>query len=199
MTLKHFVLPALALSLLTTDLAHAAVNVRGVKQVTENIYRGSKPNESRLEDLARAGVRTIIDLQGQASKIFITGETERSRADRKQQSEALGMTYINEPTTLKTVDAKEGARLLRVAAAMDNPSLQPVYVHCSVGKDRTGVAVAVYRIVYQSCSFALAKKELLKEGWALTSAIMGEQMSFLQKLERQRRNIPGAMRQSCPL
>lgn len=189
-----------AITLLTTSPSHAEMDVSGAKQVSAGIYRGGRPNESKFEDLARAGFRTVIDLQGKASTI-IPGETPSSRQERKATGESLGLRMINIPTALNSLeDRKDQADILRVAALMNDQKLHPVYVHCAAGKDRTGVAVAAYRILYQGCSYEKARREFGRQGIPLWSAaLMAKQMPFLRKLERDQRKLTGAVNQRCPL
>ncbi len=43
-----------------------------------------------------------------------------------------------------------------------NQSPKPILIHCWHGSDRTGVAVAMYRIVFQNWSKSQAINELMK-------------------------------------
>ena len=192
----------LGLLALTTTLSFAApasaaeLGIRRAKKVTTNIYRGPRPDEADFEEMARAGVRTVIDLQGGAPTI-IPGESKRARQKRKEIAEGLGLRLVNIPTTLSRVDQPaEQAELLKVAALMNDPRNQPVYVHCAAGRDRTGVAVALYRILYQGCSYAQARKEFVRHGIPLwTPALMGKQFKFLREVESKARPT----NQRCPL
>jgi protein tyrosine/serine phosphatase len=44
--------------------------------------------------------------------------------------------------------------------AMCDPSLQPIYVHCALGRDRTGLLVALYRVRQLGWSPAAAYQEM---------------------------------------
>jgi protein tyrosine/serine phosphatase len=187
-------------ALLAATPSFAEPEISGAKQVSAGIFRGGRPNETKFEDLARAGFRTVIDLQGKASAI-IPGETPASRLERKSTAESLGLRMINIPTALNNLeDRKDQADILRVAALMNDQKLHPVYVHCAAGRDRTGVAVAAYRILYQGCSYEKARREFGRLGIPLWSAaLMAKQMPFLKKLERDQRKITGTVNQRCPL
>ena len=184
------------LALTFTLPAQADIGVRRAKKVTDGIYRGPRPDQADFDAMARAGVRTVIDLQGKASKV-IPGETLRARQQRRAMSERAGLRHYNIPTTLSRIDEPtEQEELLRIAALMNEPGNQPVYVHCAAGKDRTGMAVAVYRILYQGCSYAQARKEFVRHGIPLwTPALMGKQFKFLREVESKARPT----NQRCPL
>jgi protein tyrosine/serine phosphatase len=156
---------------------------------------GHPSNLTELRWLKSHGFRTIIDLQGIAWQAF-PGETPGAIEDERQQSQRLGMRFLHMPLpAAKELDAPAKALLLKVAAAMNNPALQPVYIHCNVGADRTGVAVAAFRVLYQGCSFESAKEELYSHGHPFTPMFVGAQMKFVQTLEAQR-TVP---QDHCPL
>ena len=48
---------------------------------------------------------------------------------------------------------------------MSDPLNQPVYVHCALGQDRTGVVVAAYRMDVDGWSFEDAEKEMQSFGF----------------------------------
>lgn len=187
---------SLALALPFTALADDVDQISRVKKVSEGIYRGARPTEGKFEDLADAGIRTILDLQGEASAL-VPGETQRSRHNRQQIAEGLGMRYINIATALSDLsDPADRADVLRAAALMHDRSLQPIYVHCAAGKDRTGIAVAAYRIIYQGCTYAQARREFARNGIPVwTTSLMAKQMPFLKSLEKDKSKVT----ESCPL
>lgn len=194
-------LAALASIVTFSTISEAAeLGMRRAKKVTANIYRGPRPDEADFEEMARAGVRTVIDLQGGAPTI-IPGESQRARKKRKEIAEGLGLRLVNIPTTLSRVnEPKEQAELLKVVELMNDPRNQPVYVHCAAGRDRTGVAVALYRILYQGCSYDKARRELVKSGLPIwTPALMAKQFAFLREMEAKQLEITGALNERCPL
>ena len=101
-------------------------------QVDEGLWRSGQPSREGLEQLAKAGVKTVLSL--------------RERVDEEERREAarLGMKVENVPIlgflmpTFSQVD--------RALAVLNDPAKRPVAVHCRHGKDRTGVVVAAYRV-----------------------------------------------------
>jgi protein tyrosine/serine phosphatase len=53
----------------------------------------------------------------------------------------------------------------RLLAIVTDPARQPVFVHCRRGSDRTGTAVAVYRICVEGWSREAAIDEMVNGGF----------------------------------
>ncbi len=80
--------------------------------------------------LWKMGIRTVVNLR--------LSHSERTAV------EAAGMRSIEIPMdTMKKIDP---AAVRKALSALTDPANQPVFVHCTHGKDRTGVVVAVYRL-----------------------------------------------------
>jgi protein tyrosine phosphatase (PTP) superfamily phosphohydrolase (DUF442 family) len=94
--------------------------------VSADLWRGGRPTPDGLRALADAGVRTIIDLQ-------LYGESAPVPP---------GVKYVRLPVSGWHVDQVDVDAVLR---AIDQ-SPKPVFVHCAEGRDRTGLAVAAYRV-----------------------------------------------------
>jgi protein tyrosine/serine phosphatase len=56
----------------------------------------------------------------------------------------LGMRYVSIP--MKGLSTPDNNKVAAVLAIFNDSSSGPVFVHCKRGADRTGMAVAVYRI-----------------------------------------------------
>jgi protein tyrosine/serine phosphatase len=118
------------------------------------LYRGAQPSEQGISTLRSLGVRTIVNL--------------RDDADPREQewAAAAGMQYVRIPSTCADPRADDLRRFLRmmeggpVASQGGAPVAFPVFVHCKVGRDRTGLFVATYRIVEQHWSNDRALREM---------------------------------------
>ncbi|MBI3049050.1 MAG: tyrosine-protein phosphatase [Acidobacteria bacterium] len=142
------------------ELEPAARHVRRFAEVTGGIYRGGHPDRAGFEWLRQSGIRTIISLR--------TGDH-----GERDLVEQLGMRYIHIPVSLmadpvpiplnpwKRVPRKAVHAFLR--AAID-PGNHPVFVHCRLGKDRTGALVAFYRIAAQGWDARRAYEEARDRG-----------------------------------
>jgi protein tyrosine/serine phosphatase len=128
-------------------------------QVSPFLYRSGQPTEQGLKKLAEMGIRTIIDLRGAGP-----------RARREQKLvESLGMRYVNVP--LSNLRRPTDAQIERILEVIGDPDARPVLVHCRRGEDRTGVVVALYRILYEGWDAEHAYREMRRFGfkWYLWS------------------------------
>jgi tyrosine-protein phosphatase SIW14 len=124
----------LALSLNVAVLPAASIpDVPGVPnfhQVDEHVYRGAQPHGEGFAGLAKLGIKTVIDLRGESSE--------------KTAVERAGMQYVRLPWS--GYRSPEESQINTVLAVLNNSSDWPVFVHCKRGADRTGTAIACYRI-----------------------------------------------------
>ena len=112
--------------------ALSRVHIDNFGQVDDEYYRGAQPDGRDYDDLAKLGVKTIIDL------------TKGGRDDEKGMVEQAGMTFFRIPMT--TSDRPADSSVQQFLSLVNDPARQPVYVHCQGGQHRTGVMTAVYRM-----------------------------------------------------
>ncbi len=116
-------------------------------QVNVQLYRGAQPKAGGLAQLARRGIKTIINLRG---------ADEHARAE-EAAAHALGLNYYNVP--LPGFSRPAPADVARVLGLLADPQLQPVFVHCKRGADRTGTIIASYRIQHDNWTAKAALTE----------------------------------------
>lgn len=121
----------------------------------------SGPHDNIFANLADVGVKTVIDLQGTdvseapnfAVRIFNEwsepGERPENIARERQLAENAGMRFINLPINSNNhVDADEAKRIHAALEIIEQATPEnPVYVHCQHGADRTGLVVALARLL----------------------------------------------------
>lgn len=134
---RYAVLALLVLGLVW-GAAAAGPELAGVgnfHKVNDQVYRGAQPCAQGFRNLAQLGVKTVIDLRGGGRS-----------AGEQRVVEAAGMRYVNMPWSgLRTPTPDQVSRLL---AILNDSSAGPVFVHCRRGADRTGTAIACYRILH---------------------------------------------------
>lgn len=126
--------------------------VENFHRVNGHVYRGAQPTTLGFQQLAKLGVKTIIDLR----------ETDSRSTAEKRVVEADGMRYVNIP--LHGMSAPSPADVAKVLALFDDPSAGPVFVHCRRGADRTGTVVACYRISHDGWNNSKALSEAKSNG-----------------------------------
>jgi tyrosine-protein phosphatase SIW14 len=138
---------------LAADEGHqptSPIDIPGVNnfaQVSPILYRGEQPTREGFLELKRRGIKTVINLRNHHSdEKFLVG---------------TGLRYVRIKSTAVRIEDEDTLAFL---AALHDPANQPVFVHCLHGSDRTGAAVAAYRIVEQGWTAEEAIRELRNFG-----------------------------------
>ncbi len=153
--------------------AFAEPSVHGIKnfhQVDEHVFRGAQPSEEGLRDLAKEGVKLVIDLR----------ETGRRSAAEERVVTAAGMRYVNVPMTGLT--APTDSEITEILGLLGNASAGSAFVHCMRGADRTGAVIAAYRIQHDHWQNAQALKEAISDGM---SFFQYPRMNFIRNFHPQ--------------
>ena len=133
------------------------LHVQGVPnagKITDILYRGAQPREAGLTQLKAMGITTIVDLR-QEDRDAIKWE--------RQRAEAMGLRFVHIPVNGWNPPTDEQV-VQFFAVLRDNPA-QKVFVHCHYGDDRTGVFIAVFRMVSEKWPAEQAVKEMFFFGF----------------------------------
>lgn len=106
-------------------------------KVDDDLYRGARPTCSGLAKLEALGIRTFIDLGGGQAAIH------RCRGEAEQAGLHIILRKISLVQIVVTGISDTNVREL---FALIQRSPKPVFIACSLGRDRTGAIVAVYRM-----------------------------------------------------
>jgi protein tyrosine/serine phosphatase len=133
----------------------SAVRIKNFGCVNENYYRGAQPEARDYADLARLGVKTLIDVH------------EHGPKDEAQMAERAGMKFFRIP--LNETAPPSAAQVEAFLQLVNDPANQPVFVHCAGGRHRTGTLTAIYRMTHDGWTadqaFAeMTHYEFLKNG-----------------------------------
>lgn len=123
--------------------------LENVGRVAPGVYRGAQPRIDGYESLGKLGIRTVVNLR------YWHGE--------KKLVEGAGMRYIERPISVYSSITRREVE--EIVSLMADPALQPVFLHCAVGRDRTGMVVAVYRIKMDGWSNEAAEDEMQAFGF----------------------------------
>jgi protein tyrosine/serine phosphatase len=114
------------------------------------LYRSGQPTEQGWRFLKdKIGIRTVIDLREDTpNEPWSVLETSFCAAN--------GIRHIKLPIGRKGLTDDQ---LAVVVNTISDPRRQPVLVHCELGRSRTGIVVAAYRVVAQGWSYETALTE----------------------------------------
>ena len=142
----------------------AITGVANFALVEDGLYRGGQPSYKGVQELKSKGVRTVIDLR------------DDRNPSEKLWVEDAGMAYVNIPSSAARVEPEKIATFLKKV----DEAQKPIFVHCFHGRDRTGLEIAVYRMVFMNWPREAALKELYAYGynWALFPGIARYVQSF---------------------
>jgi protein tyrosine phosphatase (PTP) superfamily phosphohydrolase (DUF442 family) len=143
-----------------------AVGVDNFGEVSSDLWRGGKPSKEGMQWLAHRGMKTVIDLQ-----------MEDESGDVPQ-----GVRYVPIRVSMWQCDCVDVAAVIQ--AIDEGP--KPVFIHCQAGRDRTGLAVAAWRMAHgMSADDAIVEMERYgKSAWwnsAIKSKIRGLEEQYANK------------------
>jgi uncharacterized protein (TIGR01244 family) len=108
--------------------------VSNFQQVNSRVYRGAQPEPDAFGNLARLGVKTVLDLR----------EDPAQASAEERLVRAAGMRFVSIP--MLGLSKPTDDQIARALAILTDDAAVPVFVHCRRGADRTGTVIACYRI-----------------------------------------------------
>lgn len=117
------------------------------------LYRAGQPRGIALEWLRARGIRTLINLR--------TPESDGTPEERRFAQEN-GLRFYNFPVGTSSAEIRRSVESF--LAILDDESNWPVLVHCSRGKERSGVMSAIFRVEYDGWSNERALEEAVRLG-----------------------------------
>ena len=123
--------------------------IRDLHRVSDDLYRSGFPREGGLVELESLGVKSILELS-----YF---DIDSNLPDAKTTS----LHIVHYPLLPLGIEQSMIFEMFDIYRDLE----KPVLVHCYHGSDRTGLFVAIYRILYQNWSKEEAKDELINGGF----------------------------------
>jgi protein tyrosine phosphatase (PTP) superfamily phosphohydrolase (DUF442 family) len=160
------------------DLGHRlkAKGIPNFGEVTPTLYRGGQPSPEGVAALAKMGINVVVDLRA--------GRQE----SEEQEARKLGMQYISIPAHCPFPRDEPYARFLTVVR--ENPE-KKVFVHCRLGDDRTGMAVAAYRMAEEHWTADEAVNEMQKFGFTASHHLICPNLSsYVHSFPERLKNNP---------
>lgn len=117
-------------------------------KVTDTLYRGAQPTAEGMRELAKMGIRTVINLRA-------------THSDRDEVA-GTGLDYVHISAKPWHAEDEDVIKFLRVVA---DSGRGPFFVHCKRGADRTGLMCAVFRIAFCGWTNEEASAEMTDGGF----------------------------------
>jgi tyrosine-protein phosphatase SIW14 len=139
-------------------------------KVDNGVYGGSKPkSDADFAFLQSTGVRYILEVHFLP---FLNGP-ERRKAKRH------GIEMVSVPMNASPVPprAKNVNRALGIMHSKDH---RPVYLHCVLGRDRTGLLLGLYRIYFNGLTKEKAAAEMKASGFRKSWFVAGLNRYFIK-------------------
>lgn len=134
-------------------------------KVDEMLYRAEQPRTKEMVALQQFGIKTILNLRLLKDDKFEARKT--SLELRHVSVNTLKMSYEEILKAIKIIDKSE----------------KPILIHCLHGSDRTGVVVAIYRMVKQDWTKEAAIDEFKHGGFGYHEKWFPNLLQLLETLD----------------
>ena len=119
-------------------------------RVTDTLYRSEQPLAADKTWLETYNIQTIVNLRSSGKR------------DQKELG-AMGIHLVHLPMRAWRISDEQVAQALQ--QIRQGQKKGSVLVHCYHGSDRTGLVIAMYRIIEQNWSIKAAQEEMKKGGY----------------------------------
>ncbi|HLP41522.1 MAG TPA: tyrosine-protein phosphatase, partial [Fibrobacteria bacterium] len=133
-------------------------------QVSGDVYRSRQPDDEEFTALSAEGIRSVLSLR-------------EYHADQDKAPPGLRL-YALPMNAGEIDDAKISKAMLMLAEAP-----KPVLVHCWHGSDRTGVVIAMYRMVFQDWPREKAIDEFENGGFGYHKSVYPNIERYLETVD----------------
>ena len=139
-------IPAFSQKSLEVDSAKLKIKLGGftnLHKVNNSIYRSEQPASIGFDSLNKLGVQSILNLRNDSGDNTYVGENK--------------FVLYHVPMSFdRPLDDGTVVNALRTIYYAPKPML----VHCQAGADRTGIIVAMYRVIFEGWDTVTARKEM---------------------------------------
>ncbi|MDG1861707.1 MAG: tyrosine-protein phosphatase [Yoonia sp.] len=118
-------------------------------EIAPGVWRSNQPDPDRIARYAQMGIKTILNLRGQAQQSHYLLE--------KEACDAHGIALVNMKFSARVAAPKE---LYLALLDQFDAITPPLLIHCKSGADRTGLAAAFYLLHVENVPIAQARAQL---------------------------------------
>lgn len=138
--------------------------VENFYKVDKGVYRSGQPSAEAFKEMEKLGIKEVLNLRNYHS----------------DKDEAAG-TKLKLSRVAMSASSSEWDELVEALRIIKNRK-GPIVIHCWHGSDRTGLVVALYRLVFQGWTKEEALDELEHGGYGYHT-IYGNIKTFIQNVD----------------
>lgn len=130
--------------------------------VDNQIYRSEQPKKEDVRDLKLLGIKEVLNLRE-----FHSDEDDLSSSNFELHHVKMHTSKITEEEiveSLKYIKNRKG----------------PILIHCWHGSDRTGVTIALYRIMFNNWTKEQAVDEMVNGGYGYHARVYPELVTLIE-------------------
>ncbi|MUG93499.1 phosphatase [Scytonema sp. UIC 10036] len=117
-----------------------------VKKVSEEIYAAGQPTAEDLQEYARSGLKSVVNLRSPDEADFLS--------DEQQQAETVGLNYVHVPLNSTKANDQLTAKVLEEIEGLPTP----IVLHCGAGARAGALALIALATKYK-----LNQEQVLKK------------------------------------
>lgn len=146
----------------------ANVSISHFSRVDDRVYAGSKPRTDQdFQFLQSLHIRYIVSAHFLP---FLSGP-------EKRHAKRYGMTLLSFPMNASPIPPSE-KHVDRILRTLRDDRFLPVYVHCVLGRDRTSLIAALYKMYFLGVPKAVAWQEMKRSGFHTWWFVRGLRVYF---------------------
>ena len=152
-----------------------AIAVQNLYKVDDGVFRCAQPDASAFAELQQMGIHSVLNLR------------YLCRDDKNDASTGLTLYHIK--MIAGNCELEKIVEALRIIHNRQGP----IVIHCKHGSDRTGLVIALYRVLFQGWSKEAAVDELENGGYGfhtiyvnISSLIRNMDEALLKKIVMQK-------------
>ncbi len=142
-----------------------------LREPRPNVHTAGQPTVRGMQEMARRGIRTVINLRPQ---------TEAGARDESTEVRKLGMNYHYIPVTPNTFSLE---KVDEFACILKDEKNSPFFIHCHSG-NRVGGMWFLYRVLVEKADISVALTEGRQIG--MTPALEGLLLDFIQRTKEEK-------------
>ena len=133
----------------------AGSKLKYFSSVDDGVYKGSRPkSDADYRFLQSLHVKYIVDLQ----------VLPLMSLPEKRKAREYGITLITGTMNASPISPSE-KHVKKILAILGNERYHPVYFHCKLGRDRTAIIAALYKMYFLGMPPQEAKQYLRQSGY----------------------------------